>query len=125
MLEQEALIFSRYLIGREPNEQAVRLYIAAFGAGRPDNTDKKLLNFMSKHPRSIGFIDGGLVFHNPDSEARRRIYVMLAILEASPEHYDLFLPKERSPIYIAVVFYSGFRAIIKAALGIALVKVIT
>lgn len=124
ILEKEARLFTRYLIHRDANPQAIRLYKATMSNSKPDNTDKKLLNFMVSHPSSIGFIDAGLVFHNSSSEARRRLYVMFAILEASSEYYDFFLPKKRSPFYILVIFYSGVRAIIKAGLGLIFVKVI-
>lgn len=124
ILEKEAQIFTRYLIGAEANPQAIQLYAAAMSTSKPDSTDKRLLNFMVAHPGSIGLIDAGLVFHNAASEARRRLYVMFAILEASSEYYDCFLPKKRSPVYIFVIFYAGIRAIIKAGLGLLLVKVI-
>lgn len=124
ILEKEARMFTRYLIHRGANPQAIRLYQAAMSNSNPDSTDKKLLNLMLSHPSSIGFIDAGLVFHNSTSEARRRLYVMLAILEASSEYYDCFLPKKRSPIYMLVIAYSGIRAVTKAGLGLLLVKVI-
>jgi hypothetical protein len=124
ILANEARLFTRYLIHRDANPQAIRLYEAAMSDSKLDNTDKKLLNFMVSHPGSIGFVDAGLVFHNSTSEARRRLYVMFAIIEASPEYYDFFLPKKRSPFYILVIVYSGIRAIIKAGLGLLLVKAI-
>src|SRR5665213_1276727 len=102
-LETEARIFTRYLIHKEANAQAIQLYEVAMNNSKPNSTDKKLLNFMVSHPKSIGLIDAGLVFHNASSEARRRLYVMLAIVEASSEYYDLFLAKKRSPLYIAVI----------------------
>jgi hypothetical protein len=123
-LESEAQLFAHYLVGQPANSQAVRLYETAMTGSRPNSTDRKLLDFMSSHPRSIGLVDAGLVFHDSASEARRRLYVMFAILEASPDYYEHFLPKRRSPFYILVIGYTGARAIIKAVLGILLVKVI-
>jgi hypothetical protein len=125
ILEEEARLFTRYLVNRDVSSKAVQLYKAAMSTSDPDSTDKKLLNFMLAHPRSIGFIDAGLVFHNSVSEARRRLYVMLSILEASTEYYDLFLPKKRSPFYLFVIFYAGLRSVIKAACGLVLIRVIT
>ena len=125
ILETEARIFTRYLVRRGASAQAVRLYKTAVSGSKPDKADEKLLNFMRTHPSSIGFIDAGLVFHDPSSEARRRLYVMLAILEASPENHDLFLPKKRSSFYLFIIFFSGGRAILRAACGLLLVKVIT
>jgi hypothetical protein len=123
-LEKEARIFTHYLIGRNANAQAIQLYKDAMNNSKPDEADRKLVDFMTAHPASIGFIDAGLVFHNASSEARRRLYVMFAILEANSEYYDLFLPKKRSPWYVFVIGYSGLRAVLKAGLGLLLVKVV-
>jgi hypothetical protein len=125
IVEKEARIFTNYLVGRDASSQAIQLYKIAMNDSKPDDTDKKLLRFMLKHPSTIGLIDAGLVFHNSNSEARRRLYVMQAILEASTLHHDLFLPKKRSPLYMFVIFYSGMRAVIKAGLGLLLVKAIS
>jgi len=123
-LETEARIFTRYLINREASPQVIELYKTAMVASEQSEADKKLLSFMVSHPASIGLIDAGLVFHNPSSEARRRLYVLFAILEASTEHHDLFLPVKRSPLYGFVIMYSGIRAVCKAALGLLVVKVV-
>jgi hypothetical protein len=124
ILEEEAKIFTGYLIGRDVSTQAIQIYKAAMSNSEPNDTDKKLLRFMVSHPWSIGFIDAGLVFHDSYSEARRRLYVMLAILEATTENSDLFLTTKRGPFYIFVIAYTGVRAVFKAALGLLLVKVL-
>lgn len=123
-LEKQARIFTRYLVGRDVSSQATQIYRSAMSASKASKADQKILDFMIKHPQSIGFIDAGLVFHDSTSEARRRLYIMLAILEASPEYCDLFLPKKRNLFYLIVVGYAGFRAVIKSILGFFLVKVI-
>jgi hypothetical protein len=122
ILEKEAQLFTKYLVGKDANPQSVKLYKTAMVDSQPNNSDIKLLNFMLSHPASIGFIDAGLIFHDSDSEARRRLYVMFAIIEASPEYYDFFLPKSRSPFYVLVIAYAGIRAIVKAGIGLLLVK---
>lgn len=124
ILEKEAQLFTKYLVGKDANPQAVKLYKTAMVDSQPNSSDKKLLNFMVSHPASIGLIDAGLIFHDSASEARRRLYVMFAIIEASPEYYDFFLPKNQSPFYIFVMAYIGFRAVIKAGVGLLLVKAI-
>lgn len=124
MLETEARVFTRYLIGQDANTQAVQLYEAAMKTSKPNLADQKLLKFMVSHPHSIGLIDAGLIFHDAESEARRRLYVMFAILEASPDYYDSFLAKQRSLFYVVIIAYSGIRAITKAGLGLVLIKAI-
>jgi hypothetical protein len=124
-LEQEARTFTHYLVGRAVDAPATQLYKDAMQSSKSDATDTRLLNFMVAHPASIGFIDAGLVSQNASSEARRRLYVMLAILEASPTYYDLFLAQKQSPWYIFVIFYSFSRAVLKAGVGLVLVKVLS
>jgi hypothetical protein len=124
IVEKEARIFARYLIHREATAQSINLYRTAIKLSKPSSSDKKLLKIMVAYPATIGFIDAGLVFINPTSEARRRLYFMFAILEASPDYVDLFLPKKRGPLYFLVVCAIGFRAVVKAGVGFLLVKVL-
>jgi len=125
-LELQAEIFGRYLLKKSPNKAAKALYIKAIlnNAGLLDNKDQKLLKFVERHPRSIGLVDSGLPFLKPHSEVRRRLYIMFAILEASPQYYNHFLPRERSPFYGIFVLYAGARAILKAGFGILLVRLV-
>jgi hypothetical protein len=124
VLEEEARIFTHYLIGKQADSQTIELYKAAVSSSKLNDADQKLLHFMLSHPKTIGLIDAGLVFHNSSSEARRRLYTILAILEANAEYYDSFLSKDRNPLYILVIAYSCARAVVKALLGILLVKAI-
>jgi hypothetical protein len=49
---------------------------------------------------------------------------MLAILECQPEYTDLFFTKNQSKTYFFYFLLVGFRAILKSALGIILVKMV-
>jgi hypothetical protein len=122
----EARVFGKYLIGQAPNEEAVLLYSRAMRAthAKLDETDIKLLQLVMAHPRLLGFIDAGLPFYKPYSEVRRRLYVMLAILETQPQYHDIFLPKARSPWYILFILYAGFRAVVKTVFGSILVRTV-
>jgi len=122
--EKEAIIFTKYLVDGEASEQAIELYKNVISKGKPGEADKKLIKYMLKHPISIGYIDSGLALINPTSEARKRLYIMLAILEASVDYHHLFLAKKRSPIYIIMILYTGLRAVAKALIGMLLVKVV-
>ncbi len=126
LLEQEAELFSRYLLNRSPDKLAVELYSRAIKQTSASLTpqDQKLLPFLKNNTWSMGIIDSGLAFINPHSEIRRRLYFMLSILESIPENHDLFLPKKRNQLYLIVVVYHGTRATIKALLGSLLIKMI-
>lgn len=122
-LEREAQLFAQYLVGRSANSETVQLY-ESLANYKLDNADQKLLDYMRAHPWSIGLIDAGLVFYKPLSGARRHLYLMLAILESNKEYADLFLAKQRGRLYLLVVTGVGIRAIVRAILGIVLIKAI-
>lgn len=121
----EAQAFARYLVKKPPTAGVIKLYERGARRNKPEKSDAKLLAFVRSNPRMTGLIDAGLVFYRPHSEVRRRIYVMLAVLEASPEYHDDFLPKRRTPFYVFFVAFSGLRAIVKSLCGLALVKVVS
>jgi len=122
----EAKVFGRYLINQKPGAAAVNLYAANIKASGTTYTkkEKKLLRLCLNHPWLTGLVDGGLAIVNPTSALRRRIYIMLAILESSPDYANYFLPRRRSMLYILVVLFAGARAVVKAILGTILVKVV-
>ncbi len=122
----QAEIFSRYLIKALPGASAKGLYARRLraGAGKVSAHDRKLLAFVLKHPWSLGLIDGGLALLDPQSEVRKRIYVMFAVLETQPEFWQDFLPASRNPFYIFSVAAFGLRAIFRALAGCILVALV-
>lgn len=123
--ELEAQIFTKYLVKKPATPAVIVLYKQAVRNGDIiSKNDRKLLTFMVQHPRLVSLVDAGLVLYRPQSEARRRAYLMLAILEASPDYYDDFLPKQRSFIYPLFIGYSGLRAVAKSLFGVVLVRVV-
>lgn len=125
VLKKEAKCFARYLVGQEPSRQIVTRYTEALAYNPPSisATDLHLLEFIRKHPWSLGCIEAGLAIRHPHSEIRRRLYIMLAILESSPDHTTAFLPQERSAWYMVVIALAGLRAVGKALVGLIMVGV--
>lgn len=124
-INHQAVIFTKYLIKKEPDSQSITLYSQAIAHQTElSYRDAKLLKFVQKHPFWIGCIDGGLAFVNPHSEVRRRIYIMFAILESQPLFWRNFLPIKRSWWYLFFILFTGLRAVIRAAAGIVMVKII-
>jgi hypothetical protein len=120
----EAQLFSRYLIGRPADDHSCRIFYQVV-ADQPLNArDSNLLAFVIRHPWAIGLIDAGLVFYSPYSQVRQRLYIMLAILETSPQYSTIFLPKQRNFLYIFVVGLSGLRAIGRVIAGSILVRLV-
>ncbi|HSX04856.1 MAG TPA: hypothetical protein VLF69_00060 [Candidatus Saccharimonadales bacterium] len=123
-LDVQAQVFTRYLVGADLAADVQKLYSDAMQKARLDAVDTRLLDFMLQHPWSIGMIDGGLVFYRPHSEVRRRLYVLLAILESNPEYTEALLPKKRSLWYMLAVGAAGVRAVVNAVVGSLLVRVL-
>lgn len=126
-LEEQAKIISRYLVGHTPSRAIRQRYVQAIQASplQISKADHQLLQYITRHPWAIGIIDAFLVFSNPESEVRRRLYVLFAILEASPEDNNKFLPTKRNASYIFYVGYVGARSFIKALIGGVWVRIIT
>ena len=107
--DREAEVLSKYLIGKECPAEIVEHYqeaIAKLNAGLNDS-EQKIWGKMLSSPFYLKLIDSGLAISNPQSALRKRIFIMLAILEASPDFTDSFLPQERSIFYLVPL---GFRA---------------
>jgi len=67
-------------------------------------------------------IDSGLALIKPHSEVRRRLYLMFAILESTPEYWKYFIPVRRSGWYIITIIGVGLRSVLRAIFGVILVK---
>ena len=126
-LTTEANTFTKYLLHKKPGKAAVELYVKAMQAnpGKLDEGEAKLLRFSLKHAWLLSCIDGGLIFIRPHSEVRRRIYTMLSILETTSDFAQDFLPVQRSWPYIFVVGWAGIRGVVRAAVGVFIVKAVS
>jgi hypothetical protein len=123
---REAEILSQYLIGQLPAEKEKMLYADAMQKLDISfsHAEEKQWRFLMKNKLLIPFIDSALAVKNPSSSIRRKIFIMLAILEASPNYTEYFLPKKHSPIYMVKIFFVGIRAITRRILGLFLLKLI-
>lgn len=126
-LEPEANIIGEYLLGKKnPIKKSIGLYIKAIEVKQINLTknENKIWVFMIKNKWSIGCIDSALAFFSPQSNIRKRLLVMLAILETMPEYTDLFLPRSRPLLYHLYILWVGCRAILKTMAGYLLLKFI-
>jgi hypothetical protein len=125
-LQQQATVFGIYFLNQMPHQPVIDLYVKLVCPKdmTADPTEQKLLIFAVRHPWSISFLDGGLVFTRPHAELRRRLYVLLAILESDPAYWDYFLPRQRSPLYALWIGLVGIRAVCTAMVGIVLATVV-
>lgn len=123
---REAEIYGRYLIRKPLAPLVSELYSKSMASQTiaVSPQDKALLEFIRRHPWSIGLIDAGLSLVNPNSEVRRRLYTIFSILEAIPEYAEDFLPRKEPPLYMAVIVLIGIRGAAKTVAGSILVKII-
>ena len=122
-LQQEARVLGAYLLGRPVDSPVIDLYQRAARL-RPilvEPGDARTMEFVLRHPRWLGSIDGALALTNPRSAVRKKLLMMAAILETRPEHAHLFLPGGGSTVEAIL---AGFRGALRSALGLILLRLI-
>lgn len=80
-----------------------------------------MTRFCLAHPWSLPFLDAGCALIRPEAALRRKIYIMAAVLEASTQYTDKFLPADLpGPAFLVRVAVNGMIACVKAAIGVPL-----
>lgn len=122
VLEKEARLFARYLLDRDPPREMVERYMSAneqLGVNVATAADEHILNFSVSHPWSIPYLDAATGLLMNDSLLRKKVYVMAAVLEASPQYSDSFLPENPLPLVLFCrLIANGLKAGIKVIIGI-------
>ena len=123
---QEAEILSLYLIRQSPSEKEKILYAGAMQKLNIclSSYEEKQWHFLMKNNWALPFADAALAVKDSSSSIRRKIFLMLAILEASPNHIEYFLPKKHSAFYLIQLFFVGIRAITRRMFGFLLLKLL-
>lgn len=123
---REAARLGRYLVGRPPAPPLTARYACALATLgleiAPDEAPAWRLT--ERVPMSLALVDGGLALAKPNGTVRRRLHAMLAILEASPDHGDAFLPIAFRARDWIVVALAALRAAVAGAAGLVLVRVL-
>jgi hypothetical protein len=124
---KEASLFCRYLIDQPLADNVFALYDDIIKTTTNDNqadTSDRLLRFAIEHPWSLAFLDSAAAVVRPESELRRRLHVMFAILECQPSYSSYFLSVAQPSWYVIVIGFTGCKAVLKALCGVALIKAI-
>ena len=126
-LELEARVFSRYLVGRVPREALLSRYAEAVRALLPvpgDARDEAVVAFARNHPWSVSFLDAACGLVRPRARLREKILLMAAVLEASPDFADEFLPRSAGRAgVVARVAVLGCLAIARALAGLLILPI--
>jgi NADH dehydrogenase len=117
-------LISRYLIDRNPPTDVVNRYREARArladSGRL-SSDREW-RWVRQHPWALPFIDASAaIFCADDSSTRKQVFLVAALLEASPINAEIFLePPGGAVRAFATVGWHGSRAVAKAVFGIPL-----
>lgn len=119
-------MIARRLIGRDPADaERIRYADAVTRRAVPfSDREERLWQRMLARPRVFNAVDGALALVQPTSPIRQRGYIMLAVLEASPEHTDLFLARERrQSLVLLTVLAAATAGAVRALLGLLVIAV--
>ena len=121
---KEAAFIGNYLLNTSIRESEKNTYADAleklnilFSA-----YEQTLWNEMLTSKRKMRLIDAGLSKQDPSNNARRKIFTMLAILEASPNYTSYFLSKQFSFFYLIKIGFVGIRGLISGMIGVMIVN---
>lgn len=102
-LRNQALLFSKYLLDVKPTEQLIDRYIEANArlfTDPPSPREARLFRTLERAPWLLSILDAPAAYFEPDGLLRRKLLLMAAILEATPEHAEKFLAATRSPMVV-------------------------
>jgi hypothetical protein len=120
-LQHEARVACRYLVGDDCPPDLIERYVRA-NRDAPDTVDP-VARFAFDRPWSIPFLDAASALSSGGEELRRKLYVMAAVLEASPPFASHFLPRTDSPTAtVAALVLQGSVAAFKVILGTPLLR---
>jgi NADH dehydrogenase len=119
-LALDSCILARYLLDIELPRDLQCRYAAACLKLLGNHADPEW-SFVQRHPWTLPFIDAGAGMLCPDSGVRQRVFLMTAILEATPLYADFFLaPVPRAPQLVFGMALQFVRCAFKVAVGIPL-----
>jgi len=123
---READFMTRYLLGVRCSQELKIRYAQAIEQLKIelDLEERRLWRIVNRYPFLLRIVDGGLALLKPHGGIRRKIYMMLAILEASPEHAGRFLPKTYTRLYVLGLIAVSLRAGLAAMVGVFFIKII-
>jgi hypothetical protein len=120
VLADEARLMARYLLGVDLAPELVARYEQACTRLFSDAPDAALL-FVRRHGWALPWLDAASGLCRPSSALRRRVLVMVAILETTPRHASFFLAEPRRHVHLwARMMLQSVRSLGVAAIGLPL-----
>lgn len=124
LLKKECRIITRYLVGQPPSREIEQRYVdgaAILPVAEATSEDVAVADFAFRHPRALPYLDAALGLIRPHSLLRSKLLLMVAILEASPDHCGVFLPRDVSALrfWVDMARY-GVSSAARALIGLVL-----
>jgi hypothetical protein len=124
-LRTEARVFARYIVGETPSEAIVERYRAANHALPAVHGDDEVVAYARQHPWSVSLLDAAAGLTTSGSLLRKKLLVMTAILETTPELVAKTEPRAVGLPQLAVrLGVAGVRTAFEVAAGLALSAVV-
>jgi hypothetical protein len=120
-LRTEAEVFGRYLVGEPPSETLVKRYCAANHAIPAISGDDAIVAYARRHPWSVSLLDAAAGLTDAGSLLRKKLLVMTAIVETTPELVTKTEPRAVGlPEITWRIGVAGVRTAFEVAAGLAL-----
>lgn len=120
----EALVFGQYLIGQSINDTTIERYNRAVKKldYHADEWEQEVVEKVIAKPNLIPYYDAAMALRHRNALLRKKVFVMLAILETRPEYANYFLSKEYPKTYIINVIGIGIRSVYRAIIGLIIYR---
>ncbi|MBL7882752.1 MAG: hypothetical protein JNL69_01685 [Bacteroidia bacterium] len=122
----EASRITSYLLSMNAQQKEQEVYASAMEKLSISFSayEQALWKSMMSSTFKMACIDAGLALTDSTNNVRRKLFTMLAILEASPNYTACFLSKEYSKWYFLKLIFVGMRSICRAMIGLLIIKII-
>jgi hypothetical protein len=123
-LRSEAIAFGRYLVDATPSDELIERYRRANDVlltEPPSPADQAVIDFACAHPRAIAMLDAGTAVSGQAPLFRKKLLVMMAIVETTPDFVDRTEPRGASlPGLAARLGISAAKTAVNIVAGLAL-----
>jgi len=120
-LEKECKWITQYLVSEIPSSENVQRYIQGHSClleSPQPNKDLAITAYVRRFPWSLPYLDAVCGLFHPHCLLRKKILLMVAILEASPRYTSYFLPEAVSfPRFLISMMGYGLKSMVKVFFG--------
>lgn len=123
MESREALVFGSYLISQKLSPNTIQIYQKACSQLKLTQSNR-VVDLCVRFPRLIGFLEAAIAILAPNHLLRKKLIVLSAIIETTPDHHQLYLPKNYSVFFVVRLCRLGLKIVFQASIGIPLFLVL-